>query len=196
MSLTRQFLREFRPLFRMLEEPFGRSAVSALPRNSNSPFAIFNDPFFSNPIAALPAIDLAEEGNHYVVEAELPGVKKENVDIRIGDNGQSLTIEGKTFTRSAPAQIEGQAQDGQQQVTAPSEGTSTNDTQAVTQTNDGTSTQLSTERSFTGSSSFSRTIWLPRKVDASGVSAKLLDGILTVRIPKMEDQESVKVNIE
>lgn len=99
MSIARQFLREFRPLFRLLEEPLNSTSVGKFPRNS--PFAVFNDPFFEGRGAWIqqPAVDLAEEGNHYVVEAELPGVKKENVEIRIGDNGQSLTIEGKTLTR-------------------------------------------------------------------------------------------------
>ena len=107
MSLTRQFLREFRPLFRMLEEPFGRSV--AYPRRSAaSPFSVFNDPFFNNGFPSvsgmsmnIPAVDVSEEPNAFVVEAELPGVKKENVDLRIGDNGQSLTIEGRTFVQSS-----------------------------------------------------------------------------------------------
>ncbi len=48
-------------------------------------------------------MDLTEHGNEFVVEAELPGVKKENIEIRIGDGGQSLTIEGRSFVRSAAA---------------------------------------------------------------------------------------------
>ena len=124
MSLARQFLREFRPLFRMLEEPLGRpygpASLTSFPRTSNNPFAIFNDPFFANAGSSLPAVDVHEDGNTYVVEAELPGVKKENVELRIGDGGQSLTIEGKTFIRGgngqeAPKAIEGQASEGQAQ---------------------------------------------------------------------------------
>ncbi|KAF5389307.1 hypothetical protein D9757_003545 [Collybiopsis confluens] len=89
MSIARQLLSEFRPLFRMLEEPVTRSPV-ALRYNS-----LFNDPFFNSPTLARPAVDLSEEGNNYVIEAELPGVPKENVDVRIGDHGHSVTIEGK-----------------------------------------------------------------------------------------------------
>ena len=55
---------------------------------------------------------------------------------------------------------------------------------------------LSTERMFTSTSSFARTIWFPQRVDESGVSAKLEDGVLTVRVPKAEDKGSFKVNIE
>lgn len=69
------------------------------------------------------------------------------------------------------------------------------DSQAVVQ-NGANSTALSAERQFSGESSFSRTIWLPRRVDSAGVAAKLEDGILTVRIPKAEDLESVKISID
>ncbi|KAL5501495.1 hypothetical protein ACEPAH_8755 [Sanghuangporus vaninii] len=201
MSLTRQFLREFRPLFRILEEPFGRPAAGYARRSAGSPFAVFNDPFFNNNFPSVsgvgvPAVDVSEEPNAFVVEAELPGIKKENVDLRIGDSGQSLTIEGRTFVQSSQPSEAGATATATATAQSSSEGTPANDeAKAVTQTNN-QSTQLTNERTFTGASSFSRTIWLPKRVDPSNVSAKLEDGILRVRVPKAEDQESVKVNIE
>lgn len=79
----------------MLEEPLTRS-----PAYYTSPSRFpFDDPFFNSPAIARPAVDVAEEGNSYVVEAELPGVQKENVEVRIGDGGRSVTIEGKTVNR-------------------------------------------------------------------------------------------------
>ena len=56
--------------------------------------------------------------------------------------------------------------------------------------------QLSVERSFTGSSRFTRTVWLPRPGDAKNVTAKLADGILTLRIAKAEENDGVKINVE
>jgi HSP20 family molecular chaperone IbpA len=95
MSLTRQLLHDIRPLFRVLEEPFSRSAgYYSLPTRS-----FFDDPFFQPSNSLRPSIEVTEEGDNYVVEADLPGVKKENVDVRIGDGGRSLTIEGKLFRR-------------------------------------------------------------------------------------------------
>lgn len=234
MSLSRQFIHEFRPLFRMLDEPFGRPypSSSSLSRNI-SPFgAFFNDPFFNRPDfdLNLPAVDLTEHANEFIVEAELPGVKKENLEIRIGDGGQSLTIEGKTFIKSlsnpqsnAPATTEGQVGTTAEGGAAAAENTNTHaqssgadtssnivvgstseleadsDGQAITQTNANTSevgTRLSSERVFTSSTSFSRTVWLPHRVDGTKVNAKLVDGVLTVRIPKAEDLESVRVAID
>jgi hypothetical protein len=56
--------------------------------------------------------------------------------------------------------------------------------------------QLSAEREFSGSSTFTRTVWLPRPVDANSVVAKLQDGILSLNLPKAEDKGSLKVRIE
>lgn len=55
---------------------------------------------------------------------------------------------------------------------------------------------LSVERSFTGNSRFTRTVWLPRPADAKNVTAKLEDGILTLRIPKAEQNDAVKIDVE
>jgi HSP20 family molecular chaperone IbpA len=91
MSLARQFFREMRPFFRMLDD-----VSLARPSRSSTFFPIVTpfDPF-PDLQPARPALDLSEEGDKYVVQADLPGIPKENVEIRIGDNGQSLTIEGK-----------------------------------------------------------------------------------------------------
>ncbi|KAF5315427.1 hypothetical protein D9619_007287 [Psilocybe cf. subviscida] len=47
-----------------------------------------------NNFANQPAIDVSDRGSHSTVEADLPGVPKENVCVRIGDKDYSITIEG------------------------------------------------------------------------------------------------------
>jgi len=141
--------------------------------------SLFDDPFFPSPAAIRPAVDVTEEGDKYILEADLPGVKKENVDIRIGDGGRSVTIQGKTSLSSANADVAGEKDEGSRAVAKSESGT-----------------QLSVERLHLGSSVFTRTVWLPRPIDTSKVSAKLQDGVLTMSVPKVEDQESVKVAIE
>jgi len=185
MFIARQLLHDLRPLFRVLEEPFGRSAGSyGLPTR-----LLFDDPFFqSNSLR--PSIDVTEEGDNYIVEADLPGVKKEDVDVRIGDGGRSVTIEGKVFRRqngNIEKSMEG-GTTGTEQSANGSEPTKA----------DKAATLISTERpgSVTMSSSFSRTVWLPRAVDDSNVSAKLTDGVLTLKITKANDKDSVKVTVE
>lgn len=65
----------------------------------------------------------------------------------------------------------------------------------VPSSNANTNQQLSTERQFVSNAMFSRTVWLPKAVDAAGVTAELKDGVLTVSIPKAEDKESVKITV-
>ena len=216
MSLARHFFRELRPLFRMLEEPLGRSPSYMGGRFP--PREFFDDPFFNSPSLLRPAVDVSEQGDKYVVEAELPGVKKENVNVRIGDGGRTLTIEGKVFSRSGEQPQQAQTVDASSSAAGSSgttdgasEGTlihllglkrastlihvSRTGTQALT-TKQPESTALSTERLFSGTASFTRTVVLPTPVDSSKVTAKLSDGVLTVTVPKAEDVGSVQINVE
>lgn len=80
----------------MLEEPLTRGGptVYGFPHRS-----FLADPFFTSPSSVYPALDLTEEGDNYIVEAELPGVKKENIDITVGEGGRSVIIQGRTFSR-------------------------------------------------------------------------------------------------
>lgn len=91
MSIARQFFRELRPLFRMLEEPtFSRPPF---PYMGGPPAFSRFDPF--QEVLTRPAVDVRDQGDKYILDADLPGVPKDNVEIRIGDNGRSVTIEGK-----------------------------------------------------------------------------------------------------
>ena len=213
MSLARQFFREFRPFFRVLEEPLGRPPAAYL-NSSHRPF--FEDSFFRDTFqnGLRPAVDVSEQGNSYIVEAELPGVQKENVQVRIGDGGRSVTIEGKVIDRRGgavtPPQSEASSTGAQETQPPATEGMSFPQlpqcsmiltkyplgSKAVTATGNGESTQLTTERSFVGTSSFTRTVWLPRRVDSGKVSAQLKDGVLTLTIPKAEDPGSVEIPVQ
>lgn len=198
MSIARQMLREFRPLFRMLEEPLrSPSYMGTLPTR-----ALFDDPFFHlrAPDAYRPAVDVTEDGNSYIVEAELPGVKKENVEVRIGDGGRSVTIEGRTRGDSSAKAGEPSVENPEGKIIFELNDDSSDahhftlsaSTDVATQT----SNQLTSERSFSGDSTFRRTVWLPRPVDPQNVKAKLEDGILSLTIPKAEDKASLKIPVE
>jgi len=177
MSLSRNFFREFRPFFRMLEDPFLGRAPAAYNARGHS---VFDDPFFGMTRSGLrPAVDVAEEGNSYIIEAELPGVQKEDVNVEIGDNGRSVTIQGKIVRR--PRQQE-------QVVELPANG------EAQEASPD--SNEISVERESTGHTTFTRSITLPTQVDANNVSAKLADGVLTLTIPKAEEAGRVKIDVQ
>ncbi|THV05323.1 HSP20-like chaperone [Dendrothele bispora CBS 962.96] len=201
MSISRLF-NEFRPLFRMLDEPIHRAPNSLSSLMRTRPF--YDDPFFASPLSSAfpgtmsglrPAVDVSEEGNKYIVEAELPGVRKENVEVKIGDDGRSVTIQGRVASRTmgvVPEQNQNQAQTSSGEASADVK----SDATAVTKANNDESNQLSVERHFVGNASFTRTVWLPRPVDPNGVSAKLNDGVLTITVPKAEDKGSVTIPVD
>jgi HSP20 family molecular chaperone IbpA len=198
----------------MLEEPLLRSSPWApgsaygLRRDS-----LFDDPFFNSPAFSRPAVDVTEEGNKYVVEADLPGVKKENVEVRIGDAGRSVTIEGKIFARqqneSGAAEQVQTTVDAQSSDAAATTGTRPFHSEpgevevdallaesAITEKSS-TSNQVSAERaSAFGNTMFRRTVWLPRPVDSNNVVAKLSDGVLTITVPVAEDKASVAIPVQ
>lgn len=79
--MARQLLHEFRPLFQLLREPVG-------PRSF---FGV--DPFHAR------RIDVTEEDDKFIIETEVPGLKKGNLDISIGNGGRNITIQGKSVDR-------------------------------------------------------------------------------------------------
>lgn len=199
MSISRNLFREFRPFFRMLEDPFfGRAPATYAGRGHS----VFDDPFFGLARSGLrPAIDVAEEGNSFIIEAELPGVRKEDINVEIGDNGRSVTIEGKLVRRSrqqeqptVEASVNGEVQEGKQSL-----GNGFIRTKFLTTLPLAASVEpnkISVERESTGHTTFTRSITLPAHADASKVSAKLADGVLTLTIPKAEDARRVRIDIE
>ena len=108
MSITRQLLNEFRPLFRVLDEPFGRAPSVFSTRSSP-----FDDFWRSGPSRPHLAMDVTDKGDKYLVEADLPGVPKENIEVKVGDGGRSITIEGQSRYVS-PSNAQGTANQSSQ----------------------------------------------------------------------------------
>lgn len=208
MSLSRALFNEFRPFFRLLEDPFFNSPT---PYSSFARQGQLADPFSWQ--SSRPALNLSEEEDgSYVVEAELPGVKKENLDVKIGDGGRSLTIEGRVLRRgmTQPA-APGQPTTAEATtMTAPAGGQSSalttttgictlssgKDENTNIDVSDGNN-QVGTanDGQWSSSRTFTRTVWLPHPVNAQAVKAKLEDGILTIRAGR-QNQESVNVAVD
>lgn len=56
-------------------------------------------------------------------------------------------------------------------------------------------THISVERPFRNYS-FTRTVWLPRRVDPGNVVAKLQNGLLSITLNQVPDESGKVVNIE
>jgi len=118
------------------------------------PFRGFEWPIEYELPTRIPYVDVIDSGNEYVVRAELPGLKKENVKIEVGTNELSLT---------AKSDVEKEEKEGK--------------------------TYLHRERAF---SAFRRYIGFPESVDIEKVSANITDGILEIKLPKLEPKPETK----
>jgi HSP20 family protein len=104
----------------------------------------------------VPAMDLVETPEHFVLKADLPGLREQDVKIEVEEN--VLTISGERREEHETKR------EGYHRI----------------------------ERS-TGA--FSRSLTLPKGVDAGRISATFADGVLTVEIPKPEERKPRRVSI-
>jgi HSP20 family protein len=110
----------------------------------------------ARPATFAPAVDVHEDQESLVMRAELPGVKREDIDIQVDAN--VLTISGERKLEA----------------------------------NDESRRYHRVERHY---GSFARQWQLPTNVDATRIDAALVDGVLTVKIPKKEEQKARKVEV-
>jgi HSP20 family protein len=104
----------------------------------------------------MPAMDLVESDEHFVLRADLPGMSEDDVKIELEDG--TLTVSGeRKFEHEA-------RKAGYYRV----------------------------ERAF---GSFSRSLTLPKGVDADAVTAGFDRGVLEVRIPKPEERKPRRIEI-
>jgi HSP20 family protein len=102
-----------------------------------------------------PAVDLYETPDRYVIVAEVPGIRQE--DIRLEARDGSVTLAGTRHPR--PTRSE------------------------------------QYHRIERGHGTFRRTFQLPQPVDATGITADLRDGVLTVTCPKLPEASARRIQI-
>ncbi len=70
----------------------------------NQPFALFRHPMWPRPQfpsreVISPTVDIFEEGKEVVVKAEIPGMKKNDINIDISENSMTISGEKKQETK-------------------------------------------------------------------------------------------------
>jgi HSP20 family protein len=103
-------------------------------------------------VGRLPAVDVFEEGGAIVVKAELPGLTRKDIEVKLIDNTLEITGEKRTEEKVERRDY------------------------------------LKVERS---QGRFSRTLRLPEGLDGEHVTANFTDGILEIKIPRIEDKRVV-----
>ena len=129
--------------------------VERLRRMLDQTFGTFGLPgLMTEAVGWSPPVDIEEQDDAYVIEAELPGVQKDDVNIELQSNELMVTGEIKERER---------------------EGILRKRTRRIGR--------------------FEYRVRLPEQVDSDNVEAKLNDGVLTVRVPKVQraDRRQIKV---
>jgi HSP20 family protein len=104
-----------------------------------------------------PSLDLYEDKDTVTVNAELPGLNREDIDVSV--HGNTLSISGERKREESK----------------------------------GSGENYRSERYF---GRFSRSITLPAAVDASTVTARYRDGVLTVTLPKTEEAKRKQIDVK
>ncbi len=141
---------------------------------------------------------MRDEGKEWVVESEMPGVKKEDLDVRVleateesrwGGYGGKVEVVGRVRPK---ATIDSKD---------PATSTTTTGKEADSESSN---SQAKAENEPDWRTTFSQTLLLPRSIskpDPASIRAKLEHGVLTMRIAKPaevteEASEGVKVVVE
>lgn len=108
----------------------------------------------------IPATDMYETDEAYMVEIDLPGFDKKDVELTV-ENG-ILTVTGEHVVREKDEEKEGV-------------------------------TYHVKERMVT---KFTRSFTLPRAIDANAVEASFQNGVLAIRLPKLEEAKPRKIEVK
>ena len=123
-------------------------------------------------------VDIREDTDHVYIEADLPGFKKDDVNISL-ENGTLTIVAEKHEELTEPPQ-QGQQQQPQQQ------------NQGKQSAPEQKSEYLLRERRI---QRFIRSFTLPPNVDEQNVQAKLENGVLSIVLNKLEESKPKRVQI-
>ncbi|KAJ9474085.1 SHSP domain-containing protein [Pseudozyma hubeiensis] len=150
-----------------------------------------------------PKVDLHEEDTKFVLTAELPGVKKEDLKINVDADRRRLTLEGQMkseYSSQPAASSQGDANGGNNEPHTDGKDAAEHDgktsTQVAKQDQTGAGQvgtvghALVSERVY---GSFSRSFTLPPTADLgsdSSLKARFNDGLLRLEVPKKKEEHS------
>jgi len=125
-------------------------------RSSFRPFYmpnLFDDDFLpslSSRTSSMPAVNIREDGKHYMLDLAVPGMDKKDMNIDISEDVLTISSESKSETSVEKEEFK--------------------------------------KKEF-NYSSFCRSFYIPDNVDREKIEANYKDGILTVTLPKMEEEK-------
>jgi HSP20 family protein len=138
-----------------------------------------------------PAVEVTDEGDHYLVKAEIPGVAEEDVDITL--TGNVLTLRGeKRYERKARSASE-EKSEGAGEAKAAKKGEAAmakRGEQGLAQADE--SRPIFSEVYY---GRFERVLTLPDDIDAEKIEASSRNGVFTIEIGKKAQQRARRIQV-
>lgn len=144
---------------------------------------------------ASPAVEVTDEGDHYMVRAELPGVQEKDVEVTLSGNVLSIRgekrYEKKEGSGDKPRRKQGEG--SRQEQKEPGESGRQRTELAKSEGSETGLARPMYSEIFYGR--FERVLTLPDDIDPENVDAEFEDGVLHLTIGKKEQQRSRKISI-
>ncbi|KAF7721187.1 hypothetical protein EC973_005134 [Apophysomyces ossiformis] len=169
-------------------------------RDMSRAFAMLDEPLWNaarrSAVAfRYPATDLKETATAYELRAEVPGVKKEDIEIELADNNTLIlrgSVQHSSETSSAQ-QVSQEAGTSVESAEGAAEGAGGEaQGRAVVQASEQTPHWWTNERMR---GTFRRSFTFPTSVDAEAIKASCQDGILTITVPK-SGKSTTRISID
>ncbi|KAK9385655.1 HSP20-like chaperone [Lipomyces mesembrius] len=191
-----------------LSRVFGSSAIPSareLMYPSSRLFRLFEDPFFDQslptPLSSslantvftrTPTFDVKETDKEFVLQGELPGVDKKNLSLEFIDP-QTLSVRGtiEKLQEYASPDAQHAVERSKAQESTSTDVTNANADNTVAQQGH-QPTYWASERVY---GEFSRAFKFPSLVDSERVSASLRNGVLNIKVPKVGETTSKRIEI-
>ncbi|ADB60813.1 heat shock protein Hsp20 [Haloterrigena turkmenica DSM 5511] len=137
-------------------------------------------------------LDLTDHGDEFVATVDVPGYESDDLEIRLRDDALAISGERQqTFEESDGVDEHGGLEGSEHDLEGEPETTERDETH---ETSEPEGTYIRREREL---QSFSRQVRLPDPVDTDAATATVNNGVLTVRLPKLEsDGETRTIDID
>ncbi len=165
---------------RLFDEGFERFVSAAVPA----------------PAVSRPALDVVEADDAYTVTVDLPGVTKDALQISV--DGRRVLIEADAAKPAAAQVATDSTAVAAEATTAADSGASSEakpDTQATVAAAEQPAIAPRVLYSERRATRFARSIVLPSEADDSRASAKLVDGVLTLVLPKKAQPQPARIAV-
>lgn len=150
-----------------------------------------------SPLAARPLVDLKETERDYTLEAELPGVPKDQIKLECPDEN-SLILEG-FFQRQESTAPTKAIDQGDGVIPSGAEVSERNESSQIMRQRSGRSLEHSSRYWHTERAQgyFQRAFTFPSPIQSDGIQASFKGGLLSVIIPKAEKKYiPVKITVD